>query len=276
MSSRTAGFALVLVISLVAVAPVLPDVPAEVRISASAAGRGFVGASWLDPMGSSLTNPAFVGWRPTSFLAVQHARWFGLPELTFQSVAFQKQLLSQPFAVRACRFGGKLYRESSLVLATAWSSGPLRAGVAVRFGETGISRYGARHGSSLDFGILYVFGRSLAVAFSSGNVVARGDHAWVDALDRTFRASLLAAVPGHASVEAEILKDPLYPAEARVGLEFQVVPALALRAGVTAAPARLTLGSRLGVRRLQFDYAFVHHSVLGGTHLFGLVYLFSR
>ncbi len=248
--------------------------PAGEALTAAAAGRGLIAVSRLDSAISWTANPALLDANVVSVLSVQHTRWYGFSELAAQSVSLC--VPSVPIALTGTYFGGKLYRETALTFSTAWGSTDLRAGVAVRVGQTAIARYGSHHGMTLDLGVAYLFTPALMVSARGHNVLAWGSRVWAESLARSLAVSLGARLSTRAAVAAELAKDPLYPAESRVGLELKVLRALLLRAGVTVEPARTTLGLRFSLGRLLIDYAFVHHSVLGGTHFVGLTLLRSH
>ena len=274
MSRGTPGPLLVLVLALAPLRNLCAASPADDLLTAAAAGRGLICVSPQDQATSWLADPALLGESDATVLSVQHVRWYGLPELTGETVGFL--FPSVPLALIGTHFGEKLYRETGIALATAWQSGDLRAGVALHLGQIAIARYGCHHGGALDLALAYDFTPDLAVNVRGRNVLAWGNPDWTGSMARSLAVSLTAKLSTRAAVATEIFKDPLYPAESRVGLEWKLFRALLLRAGVTVGPARTTLGLRLSLRGLLFDYAFVHHSVLGGTHFVGLTLLRSH
>jgi hypothetical protein len=56
----------------------------------------------------------------------------------------------------------------------------------------------------------------------------------------------------------------------RVGAEFNIIPALGLRAGVGTSPLRLSAGLGASVGPMGLDYAFRFVPSLGTSHQFGV------
>ncbi len=58
------------------------------------------------------------------------------------------------------------------------------------------------------------------------------------------------------------------------GFEYQIIPMLALRLGVSTSPNRFSGGVGFLYENIRFDYALRTHPVLAETHQFGLSYAF--
>jgi hypothetical protein len=67
-------------------------------------------------------------------------------------------------------------------------------------------------------------------------------------------------------VLTEVEKELDYPVNVKVGLEYQLLQKLTLRAGVATATEQLAFGTGFRAKKLQFDYGFGRQSVLGNLH----------
>ena len=63
--------------------------------------------------------------------------------------------------------------------------------------------------------------------------------------------------------------------QVEAGLEFYVIPMLAIRMGVSTDPNRFSAGLGFNYNNFIFDYAFRSHPVLSETHQFGLSYFLN-
>ena len=68
------------------------------------------------------------------------------------------------------------------------------------------------------------------------------------------------------TLSVAFLKQPEFPVEWRSGVEYRPFPSLVLRAGVTGAPERLTLGVGFRAGPVRVNYSYVEHPTLGSTH----------
>ena len=65
-------------------------------------------------------------------------------------------------------------------------------------------------------------------------------------------------------------KEKRYPARVHLGQAIEIIPNLILRMGMASEPIRYGLGMGISLDRFCFDYSFLEHPVLGGTHRFNL------
>ncbi len=74
-------------------------------------------------------------------------------------------------------------------------------------------------------------------------------------------------------IEKELGKEHI---QMHAGLEFKIIDYLALRFGTKSNPNTFSGGLGINYNGINVDYAYSTHSVLGGTHHFGLSYFLSR
>lgn len=78
-----------------------------------------------------------------------------------------------------------------------------------------------------------------------------------------------------ARLVSEISKDIEQPTIVRAGLEYQVVPVLVLRAGLSNEPTTSSFGAGLRFDQLDIDFAATYHHALGYSTQISLAYSFG-
>ena len=77
------------------------------------------------------------------------------------------------------------------------------------------------------------------------------------------------------SLVSEVVKDIDLPAIVRAGIEYQVVPTVYLRGGVSTEPTLGSFGAGLILGQLDLDFAASYHNTLGYSTQISLSYRFS-
>lgn len=67
-------------------------------------------------------------------------------------------------------------------------------------------------------------------------------------------------------LSAELYQTKSEQEELRFGQEIKVFQSLALRFGMKTSPACYSLGTGMELEKLRFDYGYLSHPTLGGTH----------
>ncbi len=68
----------------------------------------------------------------------------------------------------------------------------------------------------------------------------------------------------------DIYKEPDFVKEYRMGVEYQLIQPVVIRFGSQTEPSRYSAGATIRYSLFNFDYAYVHHTVLEGTHYVSL------
>jgi hypothetical protein len=69
---------------------------------------------------------------------------------------------------------------------------------------------------------------------------------------------------------AELEKNIQHPAVFKFGIDYKVGKILSVRTGFLHLPTNITFGTGLLIKKSKFDYAFLHHSILGSSHQLSL------
>ncbi len=226
----------------------------------------------MDPWGH--TNPASWGAVPTRTLAFFTSQAFGLSALRLGAIHALQPTRFGTLALGLRTFGYTAYRESHLNLGYAravhlGTSRDLFVGVRLRYYRIQIDGYGSGGAVGLTAGWLVsvlptLYAGAQATNFNVPRIAGR------EALERTFSIGLNYVPNPQFRLLMDGFKEIRFPLSIRAGLEISPVEALALRAGLTSAPSRITtgLGVRLGL--LQADVAAEYHEVLGWSPAFSV------
>ncbi len=217
---------------------------------------------WSNPAGIGLVN------RAEASFAV--GRPYGLTELSAGQVAVAFPLAGLHMAAAAGRFGNSLYTETQPTLAFGRAWAGIRAGIAFRWGQLAVKNYGHAAALMIDAGLQADWGRTLSWGMSLRNVNRAAIGRTREALPHTFSFGLVWRPQDNINLMAELNKDVRFPLDLRGGLAYRPLEAVTLRCGIGTEPQRFALGFSLQKLFCRFDYSYVHHFELGGTHWAGI------
>ena len=196
-----------------------------------------------------------------------------LAELNHAAFGAALPTFSGVFGLTLRNFGTGDYRETGAGLAYARKlSDRLRIGGQLNWSQISISEYGNRSLFNLDFGIQAELLPKLWAAAQVRNAIRQqlldGEYT-----PTVFSAGLSYAVGDKVMLFTELYKDIDFPADMRIGIEYNPSKAIYLRAGVNTAPGGWSFGFGLPVfQNLVFDCAAAYHPYLGFTPSAGLAF----
>lgn len=223
---------------------------------------------------ATFNNPGALGYLPRSSAGAFYDNRFLLPDLGTAgfSVAGAFKTLGV-FNLAFSRFGGRLFSRNRVTFCYARTFSPyLSAGMTFNYQYLAFADvYGRAHAITGELGILARPARDFSVGFHLVNPlrqrIAAFDNERLPALVR-FGIGYLWA--GKLRTNLDMEKDLDRPFAARLGLEYQPVSVVQIRAGASTGPvtAAFGLGFRLGP--VQLDMASGYHQVLGFSPQAGL------
>lgn len=165
----------------------------------------------------------------------------------------------------AQRFGGRLYAEQRLGLGYGYRLGTVRLGARVEVLQTSLEGLGSRRVVAASLGgQADIIPRKLTFGASLYNLnQARLARYQDERVPTVLRAGLAWRASEKVLLLAETEKDVEQDADFRAGLEYAPIPALALRAGLSALASQLTGGAGFRAGQFQLDYAAAWHEALG-------------
>jgi hypothetical protein len=240
--------------------------------SARATALGHATTALQGDVGSH-ANPAAAATAPR-FLQLFAYEAFGLADLRRGGISLAIPWRSGALHGGLGAFGSGAYREwyGSLGAAYQFGFGTTREvliGARLRYYHTGIDGYGQSSALGLSLGSQVRLLPTLSFGASAINVNAPEMTEGAD-LPQILAIGLAYEAAPDVMIVLDVMKDIDFPLSVRGGLEVQVLPPLALRAGYTTEPSRFTAGAGIALGRLSADVAAEQHQALGWSPAVGL------
>lgn len=242
------------------------------RMSAMAAS----GVAMADIWSVNANQAGLIALKRTS-LALSYQKPFSGQTLSAQSAVFILPVKNQTWGISINRYGLDAYRDQQMSLTYARAFGPnLSAALGFRYQQLSIEQYGKTEAYGLDAGLRYQINPSLSLGAHLGNLSKNALSRELHLADQPLKIQFGAAYQSSEQVLlAMSLEKTLYDnPDARLGLEYQIIPLIALRGGLSLNPFRQYGGIGLSNKNIKLDLALAAHRVLGYGTQFGLAYAF--
>jgi hypothetical protein len=239
--------------------PAFSLLPAGARINGIGQTSGIMRP---DPF-SPFIIPAALGRLDRSIAGMHYTRLFGLKELAQITCALNIKSPAGGFAFGGQRFGSQLYGETCVHAGWGMPVTPdLSVGIMAHSGQLVIDDR-TRNVWWIDLGLIYRLSGRFLVGFSASNVTHQriGPQ---EPLPQQTVASISCSPADQLTCTFECIKEVRFPLEIRGGIEY-CFPVIAIRAGFTDSPARMTFGTGVFLNGCRLNYALVYHSLLGNT-----------
>lgn len=219
-------------------------------------------------------NPALHAVAPGPSASFFAGQAFGLPELRVGHAHVRMPLGAVTASAGAGTFGFEAYREVLGVASVARGIGlgtsrRIYVGTAVRVVHTSITDYGSAATFSADAGVWAPVLPVLAVGAYATNLT--GAHVTDDEpLGRMLAIGARYEPTERVTLTTDVVKDVAFPVSVRAGLEVRPVTSLALRAGTSTQPSRISTGMGVTLGPLTAEAAAERHPTLGWSPAAGL------
>lgn len=163
------------------------------------------------------------------------------------------------------RFGGKLYSEQRAGLGYGYRLGLVSIGARADLLQVSIEGLGSRRAVAVSLGgqVEVVPQKLTFGAYLYNLSQAKLAEYQDERVPTVLRAGLSYRPSAKVLLVVETEKDVEQDAEFKAGLEYQVIDALTVRAGVATLTEQATGGLGLRLGRLRLDYAAGYHNALG-------------
>ena len=233
---------------------------------------GGVGVLFQD-IHAAWSNPAGLAYLEGTSVALFGEQRFALSELRQVSAVGAMNFGNSALGLSVGYFGFEAYNESRIGLLYGRKLAKnLSLGAQLYTLGTRIPDYGSQQLISFEVGLQATISPSIDIGGRISNPV-RVEQLEGEALPTVLSFGVNYRPDKQVQLIAEVEKDILFPVRVRCGLEYQLLDALELRAGVATEPSLLSFG--IGYRLLdqwQLDFSAVYHQYLGFTPGIGLVY----
>ncbi len=241
------------------------------------AGMGFTGVAYSD-IWSATHNQAGLALLEKPSFGLFYENRFTLEELGLKAGAFALPTKSGTFALDLMQFGYSKYNESKIGIAYAKALGKrVSIGIQIDYLNTYFSEeYGNKGTAIAELGFLAQPIDNLYIGAHIYNLSRSKIAAYNDERIPTLLTAGLAyrfSEKVLCSVETE--KDFDFKAMYKVGMEYEFIENVFIRAGVTSNPNQMCFGIGYVYKRIKADVSFSTHQVLGISPHVGFIYAFK-
>ncbi|MGV3706663.1 MAG: hypothetical protein ACO1NU_14920 [Arcticibacter sp.] len=237
---------------------------------------GNAGAAMQD-VWSLQSNPAGIAGLLRPEVALTYQKNFPGTSLSTQAAAVVLPLQSNVFGLGLQRFGFSAYQESRLGFVFSRRFGDaLYTALGFNYHQLSIPGYGNTSAFSIDAGLQYRLTKALRVGASISNLSGSG---YEESASESI--PLEVSVGGAYQFSDELLCTASLGAgndssgsDFRIGMEYNVLSCLALRAGLGMHPFNQNAGLGYKMEHVHVDIAISNHFVLGYTPQISLSYAF--
>jgi hypothetical protein len=235
-------------------------------------GMGGAFVALADNVWAIAFNPAGLSRVPGDEVSAFYApQPFGLTELSLASFALVHPTSRGSFGLLVNRFGFDLYREVSWIFAYSNSyKDAFSFGINLTYNSVAIKNYGSASVIGVDVGLLATVYTGLRWGFFASNINAPTIGQAKEKLPQMYSSGLSYSPAKGLLLDLDVLKDVRYPTLIRGGIEYDVVDAVSLRAGVGSNPTKFSSGFGVHYSLIHFDYAMTTHPDLGLSHQFSV------
>lgn len=202
---------------------------------------------------------------------------FGLTELSNGYVAYNEPFNFGSISIGGMTYGFDLYRESKVVLGYAYNyENILFAGATVNYHTYSIQNYGSTSAFYINVGGLVYILDELRWGFFVNNLNRASIADIDDQIPMVLSTGFSYDILQNFSLNFALEKDIRFNPSVQIGIEYDIIEYLSLRAGTSNDPSRFTAGIGINYSIFSLDYAFFTHQDLGLTHQAGIILAFGK
>jgi hypothetical protein len=202
---------------------------------------------------------------------------FGLTELSNGYIAYNEPFNFGSLCIGGMTYGFDLYRESKVVLGYAYNyENILFAGATLNYHTYSIQNYGSTSAFYLNVGGLVYILDELRWGFAVTNLNRASIADIDDQIPMVLLTGLSYDILQNFSLNFALEKDIRFNPSVQIGIEYDIIEYLSLRAGTSNDPSRFSAGVGINYSIFSLDYAFFTHQDLGLTHQAGIILSFGR
>ena len=202
---------------------------------------------------------------------------FGLTELSNGYVAYNEPFNFGSISIGGMTYGFDLYRESKVVIGYAYNyENILFAGATVNYHIYSIQNYGSTSAFYFNVGGLVYILDELRWGFVVNNLNRASIADIDDQIPMVLSTGFSYDILQNFSLNFALEKDIRFNPSVQLGIEYDIIEYLSLRAGTSNDPSRFTAGVGINYSIFSLDYAFFTHQDLGLTHQAGIILTFGK
>ena len=225
-------------------------------------------------------NPAGITGTNSFQLGAHVERRFLLTELTYGSAGAVLPFAgNQAAGIAVGSFGFSAYRSNHAAITYGITVlDKISIGARANYTSLNIQDYGGTAGFYVDAGLHTQVTESLSVGFTvyNANRAVLESQNGREVIPTVLSLGIAYQPTEKVLILADVQKDIDHPISYKGGIEYQIVPALYARIGMSTEPLTLTGGLGVNWKQFQLDLAFAYHEQLGYTPHFSLTYQMAK
>ncbi|MFQ5675115.1 MAG: helix-hairpin-helix domain-containing protein [bacterium] len=236
-------------------------------VGARSLGMGSTYVALANTVDALFINPAGLSRIAGTEVSLFYQKPFGLEDVNFGTAAISFPVWGTRLSLGYSTLGNVFYQEQHFRV--GYSRDYVQKifyGLGLNYQIIQIDGNGSAAALALDIGVIAPLTDRLSLGFTASNINRAKIGKSREALPQSFNMGLSLHAHPKLILNAEIFKDIRFEQELRLGAEFQIADALALRSGTGTHPNRFSAGFGIRVDRFIVDYAFFTHNDLGLTH----------
>lgn len=171
------------------------------------------------------------------------------------------------------RFGGKLYNEQMISLKGAHKVGFMSLGAGLNYVQYNLETLGTTGVLVLDFGGIAKISDQFFVGAHIYNITqTKLVEDTGERVPTVMRLGISYRPMESFMLNLETIKDVNYPAGVKAGIEYSIIPQLALRSGFSTSPFISCFGVGFQPKKFKVDYSFRNDARLGDMHQISVSY----
>ncbi len=245
-------------------------------LGARVTAMGMNGAAVKD-LWSLDANPSGITELKSTTVGINYAQFLIDSEISRQAIAVVIPTDRNYYGASLQRYGISAYNEIKIGFVMAKKFGnKLAIALKGNYHQLKISNYGATTGFSIDVGSSYRFNEEIVFGLALNNPFLQAYNTQVIAskIPTIIQIGLSYQTSDKLLIATTIKKELRNKVDVSLGLEYNMLRLLSLRAGLTAKPFKQYAGFGLRHKKLMLDLAATNDTQLGFTPQIGLAYAF--
>lgn len=212
---------------------------------------------------SVFANPATVN-ESKNQASFYYVRYFGFSNISDVALALSYPLQWGVLSGGLHSYGDKLYSETNIQLAWMMKFQTLKSALRLHYDHIAFGGvYGSGGTVGLDFGLLFPLAESIDVGATATNINRPQIGIVGQDRPRLITVGLAYKPIDKGLIVFDLVKDVRYPLSTRVGIEYPLVDALVLRAGVGNEPINTTFGAGISIGKWSINLSAERYQELG-------------
>ncbi|MBI5022288.1 MAG: hypothetical protein HZB59_12700 [Ignavibacteriales bacterium] len=195
---------------------------------------------------------------------------FGIRELSIQSLVGYVPVSFGVFGGLIQSSGLKMYKEITATISYGAKLSDLSFGLNLNYYHLSIERYGSDATVGCDAGINIPLSQKIECGLSIRNINSPTIGKTKEKLPQSISVGVNYKPFDNLQIVFDAFKEISFDPSLRTGLEYWLIDAFAVRAGMIECPIQYSAGFGVRISIFQIDYASSRHIDLGWTHTFSL------